>query len=328
MFSFGSGTLWGTPVAGNLPTNPTPIKFGTLQSVDLDIAYEIQELYGMNNFPEGIAPSKCKITGKTQFGRFNSNLFNQLFFAQNTTQPMELASRDEAGTVNGAGGILTAGITAGGTGYAVGDVISIGGAGTGGKVQVVTAASGVITAFTVVASGTSYVVASGVATTALTGSGTGFTINILTVSSGANTITVAHAGAFFQDNGVIYAATGVPLIKVSASPAIGQYAVSSGVYTFNASEAGTSMLISYFYLAASGVGYDQTLMNQLMGFEPIFTLTFSTTFNGQQLNWILWNCVSSKMTLGTKLDDFLIPEMDFAAFATAAGKVIDIYASE
>jgi hypothetical protein len=328
MFSFGSGTLWGTPVAGNLPANPTPIKFGTLQSVDLDIGYEIKELYGMNNFPEAIARGKGKITGKAKFGRINSNLFNQLFFAQNTTQPMELGSRDEAGVVNGAGGILTAGITAAGTGYAVGDVINIGGAGTGGKVQVVTVTAGAITAFTIVASGTSYVVASGVATTAATGSGTGFTIDILTVSSGANTITVAHAGAFFQDNGVIYAATGIPLIKVGSSPAVGQYTVASGVYTFNAAEAGVSMLISYFYLAASGVGYDQTIMNQLMGFEPIFTLTFSTTFNAQQLNWILWNCVSSKLTLGSKLDDFLIPEMDFSAFATPAGKVIDIYASE
>lgn len=328
MFSFGSGTLWGTPVAGNLPTNPTPIKFGTLQSVDLDISYEIKELYGQKNFPEAIARGKGKITGKAKFGRINSNLFNQLFFAQNTTTPMELGSVDEAGTVNGAGGILTVGITAGGTGYAIGDVMSVGGAGTGGKIHVVTVSAGVVTAVAVDASGLSYVVASGVATTALTGSGTGFTLNILTVSSGANTITVNHAGAFFQDNGVIYALTGVPLIKVASGPAQGQYSVASGVYTFNAADAGAAMLVSYMYLAASGVGYDQTIINQLMGFEPIFTLTFSTTFNNQQLNWILWNCVSSKLTLGTKLDDFLIPEMDFAAFATAAGKVIDIYASE
>lgn len=328
MFSFGSGTLWGTPVAGNLPTNPTPIKFGTLQSVDLDISYEIKELYGQRNFPEAIARGKGKITGKAKFGRINTNLFNQLFFAQNATQPMESASVDETQTVNGAGGILTVGITAAGTGYAVGDTMSVGGAGTGGQIQVVTVSAGAVTAVAVIASGLSYVVASGVATTALTGSGTGFTLNILTVSSGSNIITVNHAGAFFMDLGVVYAATGVPLIKVSSGVAQGQYEESSGVYTFNVADAGVSMKVSYMYLAASGVGFDQTILNQLMGFEPIFTLSFSTTFNGQQLNWILWNCVSSKLTLGTKLDDFLIPEMDFSAFATAAGKVIDIYAAE
>ena len=328
MFSFGSGTLWGTPVAGNLPTNPTPIQFGTLQGCDLDISYEIKELYGKKNFPEAIARGKGKITGKAKFGRINSNLFNQLFFAQNATQPMEAGSVDEVGTVNGAGGILTAALNAGGTGYAVGDIATVSGGGTGGKVQVTGVAAGVVTSFSVYAAGTGYSATTGHATVAQSGSGSGLVVDISTVSSGANTITVAHAGTWFQDGGVVYALTGVALLKVGSSPAVGQYSVSAGVYTFNAAEAGVSMQITYLYLAASGVGYDQTILNQLMGFEPIFTLSFSTTFNGQQLNWVLWNCVSSKLTLGTKLDDFLIPEMDFSAFATAAGKVIDIYGSE
>ena len=46
MFEFGSGTLWGFPVGGNTATNPTPMKFGTLQDVSLDISGDVKQLYG------------------------------------------------------------------------------------------------------------------------------------------------------------------------------------------------------------------------------------------------------------------------------------------
>lgn len=45
MFQFGSGTLWGYPVGGNLAANPTPIKFGTLQDVSLEISGSLKELH-------------------------------------------------------------------------------------------------------------------------------------------------------------------------------------------------------------------------------------------------------------------------------------------
>ncbi|MCI0466793.1 MAG: hypothetical protein L0Y57_07290, partial [Beijerinckiaceae bacterium] len=43
--------------------------------------------------------------------------------------------------------------------------------------------------------------------------------------------TVANAAAFVDDEGVLYATTGLPLTRVSSSPAAGQYSVASGVYT-------------------------------------------------------------------------------------------------
>ena len=55
-------------------------------------------------------------------------------------------------------------------------------------------------------------------------------------------------GPWGSDLGVTYTATGVPLTPVLASPAAGQYAVSSGAYTFAAADAGNSVSISYGYV--------------------------------------------------------------------------------
>lgn len=95
MFEFGSGTVWMTPVAGNLPTNPTPIQVGTLQDISLDISFDLKMLYGHNQFPESVARGKGKIAGKAKFGRFNSDMLNQMIFAQTRTTGMDIASLDE-----------------------------------------------------------------------------------------------------------------------------------------------------------------------------------------------------------------------------------------
>jgi hypothetical protein len=55
-------------------------------------------------------------------------------------------------------------------------------------------------------------------------------------------------GPWGSDLGVNYSATGAPLTAVSASPGAGQYSVSTGVYSFTASDAGQSVSISYGYV--------------------------------------------------------------------------------
>jgi hypothetical protein len=99
MFEFGSGTLWGFPVSGNVATNPTPMKFGTLQDVSLDISGDVKQLYGQKQFPEAVARGKCKITGKSKFAAINGKMFNDLFFGQPLGTGMIKTSLDEAGTV-------------------------------------------------------------------------------------------------------------------------------------------------------------------------------------------------------------------------------------
>ena len=101
MFQFGSGTLWGYPVGGNLATNPTPIKFGTLQDVSLEISGSLKELYGQNQYAEAVARGKCKIAGKAKFAQIVGKHVNDLFFGQTMTSGQKLTSLDEAQSVPG-----------------------------------------------------------------------------------------------------------------------------------------------------------------------------------------------------------------------------------
>jgi hypothetical protein len=55
-------------------------------------------------------------------------------------------------------------------------------------------------------------------------------------------------GPWGSDLGVSYTASGAPLTAVSASPGVGQYAVSAGTYGFSAADAGQPISISYGYV--------------------------------------------------------------------------------
>jgi hypothetical protein len=55
-------------------------------------------------------------------------------------------------------------------------------------------------------------------------------------------------GPWGSDLGVVYAATGAPLAAVAASPSIGEYAVSAGLYTFSTADAGAQVSLSYGYV--------------------------------------------------------------------------------
>jgi hypothetical protein len=87
-FVFGSGILWGTPstdAAGNAIANPTPVQFGTLQDVSLDVSFENKELHGQNQFAVAVGRGKGKISGKAKFAQINGLLLNSLLFGQTMT---------------------------------------------------------------------------------------------------------------------------------------------------------------------------------------------------------------------------------------------------
>jgi len=134
-------------------------------------------------------------------------------------------------------------------------------------------------------------------------------------------VSPAHVSTFDLDQGVIYAATGLPLTKVSSSPTTGQYSVSAGVYTFSSDDAGKNVLISYTY-GQTGSGQKISVTNTLLGTTPTFQAVFYTVFQGQTVSLKLNNCVSSKLSFQTKLEDFTMPEFDFSCFADAAGNVM------
>jgi hypothetical protein len=99
MFQFGSGTLWGYPVGGNLAANPTPIKFGTLQEINLEIAGTVKELYGQNQFADAVARGQCKIAGKAKFAQIIGKHVNDLFFGQAMNSGQKLTALDEAQSI-------------------------------------------------------------------------------------------------------------------------------------------------------------------------------------------------------------------------------------
>jgi hypothetical protein len=133
---------------------------------------------------------------------------------------------------------------------------------------------------------------------------------LATITSGdASALAVAHAGtAFVADLGVYYNATGrFRFTYVTGAP--------SAVQTYTVSAAVVS--ISYVYTDASGKTI--TIHNQFMGYTPTFAATFyqsRTTLGGTgQITLRLNECVSSHLTFPSRIDDYGIPDFDFAAFS-------------
>ena len=136
------------------------------------------------------------------------------------------------------------------------------------------------------------------------------------------TVTVTNSATWTQDLGVVYAATGLPLTRVASVSAIGQYSVASGVYTFYSGDASASVLISYMYtIPSTGHNFSvpSTLLGSTINFGVNATMIDPTTNN--VLSIYMPNCVASKFTIATKLEDFVMPEFDFTIFANAAGQI-------
>lgn len=136
----------------------------------------------------------------------------------------------------------------------------------------------------------------------------------------AGSATVANSATFANDYGVVYQATALPLTKVSSAPAVGQYSVSAGVYTFNTGDNTKAVLISYTY-AIAGSGQKLVLTNQLMGTTPTFSANFFTTFQNLPVTLSLPNCASSKLAFPGKLDDYTYNEFDFGVYADPTGLI-------
>ena len=135
------------------------------------------------------------------------------------------------------------------------------------------------------------------------------------------TIVPPGSGTFVADLGVMFAATGVQLTRVASAPIAGQYSVSAlGVYTFAAADTLLAVKISYEYSATSG-GNVWTMTNDTMGYTPSFSLLLQNSYDAKTLVVKLNRCVSGKLSLPLKSDDFAIYDFDAEAFADAAGSL-------
>jgi hypothetical protein len=141
------------------------------------------------------------------------------------------------------------------------------------------------------------------------------------------TPTVPSSGTWSADLGVRNA-SGRPMTRVASAPATGQYSVAAGVYTFAAADTGLTVFISYQYTAASTVATKSTVLNVPMGYAPVFQADIYVPYQGKSLQITMFNAIASKLSFQTKLDDFMVPEIDFDGFANAAGNVIEYSLSE
>ena len=157
------------------------------------------------------------------------------------------------------------------------------------------------------------------------GSQTQFGETTAVPSSSPYTYSTVNHSTFTSDQGVIYAATGLPLKQVSSAPSVGQYSVSAGVYTFASADAAATVLISYVYTVA-GSGGSITVVSSPIGPATTFSANLFATdpTTGKQFSMLLYNCVADKLSFGTKLEDFMVPELDFQCFANAAGQVCQL----
>lgn len=76
-FSFGSGVLFGTRTD---IANATPLNFGLVQDVTMDMSFDLKELYGQYKFPVAVAQAKGKFSGKAKMARISGQVFGNLFF--------------------------------------------------------------------------------------------------------------------------------------------------------------------------------------------------------------------------------------------------------
>ncbi len=237
MFVFGSGVLIGTPQGGS------PINFGLVQEVSLNIATTTKALYGQNNFPVAIGSGTRKMTGKAKLARISGQALGNLFFG----------------------------------------IAPIAGA-----------------------------------TQTLPGEAT-------TVPSSPYAYTTTNHTTWTSDQGVVYASNGLPLKQVASAPTTGQYTVSAGVYTFSAGDAGAMVLISYTYTVATS-GENIQVVTSVIGPSVTFSanLFASDPTTGKQFSMLLYNCVAEKLSFGTKLEDFVVPDLEFQCFANAAGQVCQL----
>lgn len=141
-------------------------------------------------------------------------------------------------------------------------------------------------------------------------------------AAGPYTITAAvpGGGAWQRDLGVVDA-NGLPMQRVAAAPAAGQYSVAAGTYTFAAADAGRQVFISFQYSTTSANAKQIALTQQVMGSAPVFGVDLSIVYQGKQHNWRFPNCTASKLGFSPKQDDFGEVNFEFSAFTDAAGNI-------
>lgn len=144
--------------------------------------------------------------------------------------------------------------------------------------------------------------------------------------SGPYTQTVTNSATFVDDLGVTMA--GVPMVRIASAgtPTTGQYKFVAGVYTFAAADTGLVVLITYSYTKVTG--FNTVVVNKLMGDCPTFAIYFYETFQSKEYCFKLPMCAGNKLSVPTKVEDYVIHEFDFEAWDDGAGNIMTVSTTE
>lgn len=93
--SFGSGILYATPSGAN----PTPVQFGALQDVTVDLSRTTKTLFGQFQQALAIGGGELKATGKAKIGYINGAIYSSLFYGVASSAGTVLLASNEADSV-------------------------------------------------------------------------------------------------------------------------------------------------------------------------------------------------------------------------------------
>lgn len=147
------------------------------------------------------------------------------------------------------------------------------------------------------------------------------------------TVTVTNDADYVSDLGVFNGTDGTRMIRVAATPAVGEYAVDpdTGIYTFNATDVASAFDVKISYVYTLATGLLTTINNEFQGVLPVFKATFYTRRFGINTNSLVWTlnaCVCSKISMPARMGEYNLPNLDFQAFADQAGVVGTIGTTE
>lgn len=97
-YSFGSGVLFGFRNDSGAGV-ATPIEFGAVQEVSIDLSFNVKQLYGQSQFPLSVARGTGKVTGKAKMGRILGRTMADLFFGETLATGQVATAFHETGTI-------------------------------------------------------------------------------------------------------------------------------------------------------------------------------------------------------------------------------------
>jgi hypothetical protein len=283
-FSFGSGYVYGIPLASSqsytLTPQLTPVLLGTLQDCSYDISSTIKELYGQLQFAVAIGRGPAKFTGKTKVGSFSAEALNTFFFGPGSDgsalpQTVSLTGQLAQGVIEGSGQFIPS------------------------SIQVVNKEVGT-------ASSSSYTfanTASGKMDTNLGVyySATGNYLQEVTSNPGLGQYTFSQATGTW-----VFASSGTDPAANSAGGITVAYAWTPTTPT----------------RILQAINNNAFPMGSAPTFEIVHNIPYST--GGTDTTLKIYSAISSKLSFGFKNSDFTVPDLDFTMFANASGRVMDL----